>query len=67
MLGRIILSAAASFGTLCLVKGSAWAENAIVEEILSWNLIGTEIPFAVVVVFFVIYRITFVFTHKRRF
>lgn len=66
MLGRILVSAAAAFGALCLVNESELAENAIVKELLSWNLIGTEIPFAVVVAFFVIYRLTFVFTHKRR-
>lgn len=52
MLGRILVSAAAAFGALCLVNGSELAENAIVKELLSWNLIGTKIPFAVVVAFF---------------
>ena len=66
MLGRIFLSAATVFGAWCALQISGLAENAIVKEVLSRNLIQTDIPFVCVVAFFIVYRITFLITHKRR-
>lgn len=63
---RLFFSALAVFGAWCAVKASVLMENDFVNRVMELNCPCTTIPLVAVVAVFIVYRITFLFTHKRR-
>ena len=63
---RLIFSALAVFGAWCAVKASVLVENDVVNRVMELKCPCTSIPLVVVAAVLIVYRITFLFTHKRR-
>lgn len=63
---RIVFSAATVFAAWIAMVAKGWNENPWVEDVMQWHIPGTSIAWAFVVAFIIVYRFTFVITHKRR-
>ena len=63
---RLIFSVAVVFVAWCAISASELVNNEIVYNLLNYKCPGTIFPLSLVLAFFIVYRITFLFSHKRR-